>query len=67
VLHAFDEEIGIAGQHRDVELRLALEVAVDRPLGDPGDVRDLVEVRRLEGPRLEYSLGRVAQTSSLPS
>jgi hypothetical protein len=51
------EGVRVLGQDLDVELRLALEVAVDRALCEARPTRDLVEVRAFEA-LLEEQLAR---------
>jgi hypothetical protein len=55
--HALHERVRVLGEDLDVELGLALEVAVDRTLREPGAACDLVEVRALEA-LLEEDLAR---------
>jgi hypothetical protein len=47
----------VLGEDLDVELGLALEVAIDRALREPRAARDLVEIRPLEA-LLEEDLAR---------
>ncbi len=44
--HLALEDVAVGGEHRDVELGLVLEVAVERALRDARARRDLVEIRR---------------------